>query len=83
MAAIEATRLQIVADPLALVPSLLLQDGVYPEKVNAGRVGSNNNLRRIGQNVEPVTVRAGSGKLGRRAGIYVGPARESISHLCC
>jgi hypothetical protein len=40
----------------------LLQDGVYPEKVNAGRVGANNNMRRIGQNAEPVTVKF-SGKM--------------------
>jgi photosystem I subunit 2 len=33
------------------------KDGVYPEKVNAGRTGENNNMRRIGQNVEPVTIK--------------------------
>lgn len=32
-------------------------DGVYPEKVNAGRVGVNCNMRRIGQNVNPIKVR--------------------------
>ena len=31
-------------------------DGVYPEKVNAGRVLQNCNMRRIGQNVDPVQV---------------------------
>ena len=38
-----------------------LQDGVYPEKVNAGRVGDNTNMRRIGQNVNPATVRSARG----------------------
>jgi len=33
------------------------KDGVYPEKVNAGRVQSNGNDRRIGQNVDPVNVK--------------------------
>lgn len=28
-------------------------DGVYPEKVNAGRVGKNQNMRSIGENVNP------------------------------
>lgn len=32
-------------------------DGVYPEKVNAGRVGVNQNFRSIGQNVDPIKVR--------------------------
>jgi len=32
-------------------------DGVYPEKVNAGRVGVNCNMRRIGQNVNPIKVK--------------------------
>jgi hypothetical protein len=32
-------------------------DGVYPEKVNAGRVGVNTNMRRVGQNVNPIQVR--------------------------
>ena len=31
-------------------------DGVYPEKVNAGRVGVNQNFRSIGQNVNPIKV---------------------------
>lgn len=39
------------------------KDGVYPEKVNAGREGSNVNLRRIGQNVNPSKVKF-TGKLG-------------------
>lgn len=33
------------------------KDGVYPEKVNAGRVGADQNMRRIGQNVNPATVK--------------------------
>jgi photosystem I subunit 2 len=32
-------------------------DGVYPEKVNAGRERVNTNMRRIGQNVNPIQVR--------------------------
>lgn len=32
-------------------------DGVYPEKVNQGRVGINTNARRIGQNVNPIKVK--------------------------
>lgn len=38
------------------------KDGVYPEKVNAGRVGANNNMRSIGKNVNPATVKF-SGKM--------------------
>jgi photosystem I subunit II len=34
------------------------KDGVYPEKVNAGRESSNFNSRRIGQNANPVNVRS-------------------------
>lgn len=41
---------------------VLLQDGVYPEKVNAGRTGDNTNMRRIGQNKEPAVVKF-SGKM--------------------
>lgn len=33
------------------------KDGTYPEKVNAGRTGANNNMRRIGQNVSPSSVK--------------------------
>lgn len=32
------------------------QDGVYPEKVNKGRVGVNNNMRSIGKNKNPAQV---------------------------
>lgn len=33
------------------------KDGTYPEKVNAGRTGANNNMRRIGQNASPSSVK--------------------------
>uniref|UniRef100_A0A7S3VQN8 Photosystem I reaction center subunit II, chloroplastic n=1 Tax=Dunaliella tertiolecta TaxID=3047 RepID=A0A7S3VQN8_DUNTE len=33
------------------------KDGVYPEKVNAGRVGVNQNMRSIGENVDPIKVK--------------------------
>ena len=33
------------------------KDGTYPEKVNAGRTTSNNNMRRIGQNASPSSVK--------------------------
>jgi photosystem I subunit 2 len=36
------------------------KDGVYPEKVNAGRVGVNQNFRRIGENVNPIKVSWGA-----------------------
>lgn len=32
-------------------------DGVYPEKVNKGRVGVNQNFRNIGENVNPIKVK--------------------------
>lgn len=32
-------------------------DGVYPEKVNAGRIGVNQNFRRIGENLNPIKVK--------------------------
>ena len=32
------------------------KDGVYPEKVNAGRTAVNFNSRRIGQNIQPPQV---------------------------
>ena len=34
------------------------KDGVYPEKVNAGRQAVNTNSRRIGANPNPIAVRA-------------------------
>ncbi len=60
-------------------------DGVYPEKVNAGRVGVNQNMRSIGENVNPIKVRAarqrliscqrlGVGKLGETAN--AGPCKQ-------
>lgn len=39
------------------------KDGVYPEKVNAGRAKENHNSRRIGDNVDPVKVKF-TGSLG-------------------
>ena len=47
--------------PTGEVEYLHPKDGVYPEKVNAGREGANQNMRRIGENVNPIKVR------GRRA----------------
>jgi len=32
-------------------------DGVYPEKVNKGRIGVNQNFRRIGENVNPSQIK--------------------------
>merc|ERR550537_1621613 len=32
-------------------------DGVYPEKVNKGRLRANQNMRRIGQNTQPISVK--------------------------
>ena len=40
------------------------RDGVYPEKVSKGRVGVNNNMRSIGKNANPASIKFG-GKLGR------------------
>lgn len=61
-----------------------LQDGVYPEKVNAGRSGDNTNMRRIGQNQEPVAIKF-SGKVRMSAlevylyvGAYQQPVAESV-----
>ena len=33
------------------------KDGVFPEKVNEGRIAVNNNPRRIGENPDPVSVK--------------------------
>ena len=41
----------------AQVQYLHPKDGVYPEKVNAGRTAVNANPRRIGANPNPVSVR--------------------------
>jgi photosystem I subunit 2 len=51
--------------PSGEVQYLHPKDGVYPEKVNKGRVGSNNRLFSIGKNPEPASVRPGS-----RAGLF-------------
>ena len=44
--------------PSGEVQYLHPKDGVYPEKVNKGRVGANNVMRSIGKNPEPAQVRA-------------------------
>ena len=44
--------------PSGEVQYLHPKDGVYPEKVNKGRVGANNVMRSIGKNPEPASVRA-------------------------
>lgn len=49
--------------PSGEVQYLHPKDGVYPEKVNAGRAGTNVNARRIGDNVNPAKVKF-TGKLG-------------------
>jgi photosystem I subunit 2 len=46
--------------PSGEVQYLHPKDGVYPEKVNAGRQGVNQNFRRIGENVNPIKVRSSS-----------------------
>ena len=43
--------------PSGEVQYLHPKDGVYPEKVNKGRVGVNNNPRSIGKNVDPAKAR--------------------------
>eukprot|EP00850_Spirogloea_muscicola_P004488 SM000019S05032 [mRNA] locus=s19:567853:568840:- [translate_table: standard] len=43
--------------PSGEVQYLHPKDGVYPEKVNAGRQGTNINLRSIGKNANPAEVR--------------------------
>jgi len=48
--------------PSGEVQYLHPKDGVYPEKVNKGRVGVNNNMRSIGKNVNASTIKFG-GKL--------------------
>jgi photosystem I subunit 2 len=49
--------------PSGEVQYLHPKDGVYPEKVNKGRVGANQNMRSIGKNVQPVNIKF-SGKIG-------------------
>lgn len=48
--------------PSGEVQYLHPKDGVYPEKVNKSRTGVNNNMRSIGKNVDPATIKF-SGKL--------------------
>ena len=48
--------------PSGEVQYLHPKDGVYPEKVNKGRVGANNNMRSIGKNANPASIKFG-GKL--------------------
>merc|ERR1712113_561562 len=43
--------------PSGEVQYLHPMDGVYPEKANKGREGVNQNMRRIGQNVNPVKIK--------------------------
>jgi photosystem I subunit 2 len=49
--------------PSGEVQYLHPKDGVYPEKVNKGRVGANQNMRSIGKNTNPATIKF-SGKVG-------------------
>lgn len=49
--------------PSGEVQYLHPKDGVYSEKVNKGRVGVNNNMRSIGQNANPASLKF-SGALG-------------------
>merc|ERR1711933_35340 len=46
--------------PSGEVQYLHPMDGVYPEKVNKGRKGSNQNMRRIGQNAQPAVLKFSS-----------------------
>jgi photosystem I subunit 2 len=48
--------------PSGEVQYLHPKDGVYPEKVNKGRTGVNNNMRSIGKNVNAASIKFG-GKL--------------------
>ena len=45
--------------PSGEVQYLHPKDGVYPEKVNKGRVGANNNMRSIGKNANPAAIKFG------------------------
>jgi len=45
--------------PSGEVQYLHPKDGVYPEKVNKGRVGVNNNMRSIGKNTNPSKIKFG------------------------
>jgi photosystem I subunit 2 len=54
--------------PSGEVQYLHPKDGVYPEKVNAGRQGVNQNFRRIGENVNPIKVRSSCGNSSSSTG---------------
>ena len=45
--------------PSGEVQYLHPKGGVYPEKVNKGRVGANNNMRSIGKNANPASIKFG------------------------
>ena len=49
--------------PSGEVQYLHPKDGVYPEKVNPGRSGANLNMRSIGKNANPATVRFTGGRV--------------------
>jgi len=49
--------------PSGEVQYLHPKDGVYPEKVNKGRVGANQNMRSIGKNPNPIDIKF-QGKVG-------------------
>ena len=59
--------------PSGEVQYLHPKDGVYPEKVNKGRTGANQNMRSIGKNANPAEARAPrpAGRLGERRGSYL------------
>ena len=48
-----------MSSPRARFQYLHPKDGVYPEKVNKGRVGANNNMRSIGKNANPASIKFG------------------------
>ena len=48
--------------PSGEVQYLHPKDGVYPEKVNKGRTGVNNNMRSIGKNVNAASIKFGGKK---------------------
>jgi hypothetical protein len=64
--------------PSGEVQYLHPKDGVYPEKVNKGRVGVNNNPRSIGKNVNPAQARQLGGQIGGCAKALPTPSRA-----CC
>ena len=72
--------------PSGEVQYLHPKDGVYPEKVNKGRVGANNVMRSIGKNPEPASVR--TRQPGRGDTLHAPPrarqhaARAPASPLC-